>query len=78
MMSTFQMGSTTCEARARDLAGNERSTDRPHGRQESCACVAAPHQNPVFAVGKRTRVRARGANGKRRYRIVLIEKPRSR
>ena len=64
-------------ARARDLAGNERSTDqRTDGRR---AALALPLRiKASLRVGKRMRVRARGANGKRRYRIVLVEKPRSR
>ena len=63
-------------ARARDLAGNERSTDRR--TDGKIAAVALPLRiKTSLRVGKRKRVRARGANGKRRYRIVLIEKPRS-
>jgi hypothetical protein len=64
-------------ARARDLAGNERSTDRrTDGRR---AALALPLRiKTSLRVGKRMRIRARGANGKRRYRIVLIEKPQSR
>ena len=64
-------------ARARDLAGNERSTDRR--ADGKLAALALPLRiKTSLRVGKRKRVRARGANGKRRYRIVLIEKPRSR
>ena len=64
-------------ARARDLAGNERSTDqRADGKT---AALALPLRiKTSLRVGKRKRVLAQGANGKRRYRIVLIEKPRSR
>jgi hypothetical protein len=64
-------------ARARDLAGNERSTDRRTDGKS--AALALPLRiKTSLRVGKRKRVRARGANGQRRYRIVLIEQPRSR
>ncbi len=64
-------------ARGVDLAGNERSTDRR--ADGSSAALALPLRIKTrLSVGKRKRVRARGADGKRRYRIVLIEKPRSR
>ncbi len=64
-------------ARAVDLAGNERSTDR-RADGKSAALALPLRIKTALRVGKRKRVRARGANGKRRYRIVLIEKPRSR
>ena len=64
-------------ARAVDLAGNERSSDRrTDGKRAELALPLRVKTR--LRVGKRTRVRARGANGKRRYRIVLIERPRSR
>jgi hypothetical protein len=64
-------------ARAVDLAGNERSTNRR--TDGKAAELALPLRIKTrLRVGKRKRVRASGAKGKRRYRIVLIEKPRSR
>jgi hypothetical protein len=64
-------------ARVVDLAGNEHSTDRRTDGQ--IAALALPLRiKTSLRVGKRKRVRARGAKGKRRYRIVLIEKPQSR
>jgi hypothetical protein len=64
-------------ARAVDLAGNERSTDRlTDGRRAELALPLRIKTRLV--VGKPKRVRAIGARGKRRYRIVLIGKPRSR
>jgi hypothetical protein len=64
-------------ARAVDLAGNERSTNRRADGQS--AELALPLRIKTrLKVGKRKRIRAKGAKGKRRYRIVLIEKPRSR
>lgn len=64
-------------ARAVDLAGNERSTDRlTDGKR---AALALPLRIKTrLVVGKPKRVRARGSRGKRRYRIVLVGKPRSR
>jgi hypothetical protein len=70
-------GTYELRARAVDLAGNERSTDRR--TDGKAAELALPLRIKTrLRVGKRKRVRARGANGKRRYRIVLVEKPRSR
>jgi hypothetical protein len=62
--------------RARDLAGNERSTDRrADGKRASLELPLRIKTS--LRVGKRKRIRARGANGRRRYRTVLIETPRS-
>ena len=64
-------------ARAVDLAGNDRSTDR--WADGKLAVLVLPLRiKTSLRVGKRKRVRARGARGKRRYRVVLIEKPKSR
>ena len=64
-------------ARAVDFAGNERSTDRRTNGKS--AELALPLRIKTrLRVGKRKRVRARGAQGKHRYRVVLIEKPQSR
>jgi hypothetical protein len=61
-------------ARVVDLAGNERSTDRR--ADGKLAELALPLRIvTTLRVGKPTRVRARGARGK--YRIRLVEKPRT-
>jgi hypothetical protein len=63
-------------ARAVDAAGNERSIESmPDGR-------AAVRRLPVrvstrLVVGKRKRVRARGAHGRHRYRSVLVARPQA-
>ena len=64
-------------ARAVDEAGNERSADK---REDGTfARLALPLRiRTRLAVGRPKRVRARDSGGKRRYRIVLIERPRSR
>jgi hypothetical protein len=64
-------------ARAVDEAGNERTVER---REDGTpAQLALPLRiRTRLAVGRPRRVRARGANGKRRYRIVLVERPRTR
>jgi protocatechuate 3,4-dioxygenase beta subunit len=60
-----------------DAAGNERTVDRlPNGD-------AAARRLPVriytrLAVGKRKRVRARDANGRHRYRTILVVRPQAR
>jgi hypothetical protein len=63
-------------ARAVDEAGNERTADK---REDgTTARLALPRRiRTRLAVGRPKRVRARGSGGKRRYRIVLIERPRS-
>lgn len=64
-------------ARAVDLAGNERSTDRLSDGKR--AELALPLRiKTTLRVGRPTRVRARGANGKRRYRIKIVTSPRAR
>lgn len=63
-------------ARAVDLAGNERSTDRLSDGK--LAELALPLRIKTrLAVGRPTRVRARGAGGKRRYRVKLVASPRA-
>ncbi len=63
-------------ARGVDLAGNERSTDRWSDGKP--AELALPLRVATrLAVGKPKRVRARDANGKRRYRIKLVRSPRA-
>ena len=59
-----------------DLAGNERSTDAFDGKKAELALPLRVRTTP--RVGRPTRVRARGAHGKRRYRIKLVERPRAR
>jgi hypothetical protein len=64
-------------ARAVDAAGNERTIQTMPGGQ------AAVRRLPVrittrLAVGKRKRVRARGAHGRHRYRTVLVVRPQAR
>lgn len=63
-------------ARAKDLAGNERTID------SDVDGAAARRTLPIrlgtrLVVGKPTRVRARGTNGKRRYRTALVVHPRA-
>jgi hypothetical protein len=72
----FPDGVYELRARAVDQAGNERSTDKRD--DGASALLALPLRIKArLAVGRPKRVRARGAGGKRRYRIVLIERPRS-
>jgi hypothetical protein len=64
-------------ARAVDLAGNERSTDRlADGKKAELALPLRVKTS--LRVGRPIRVRARGSRGKRRYRIKLVEKPQAR
>ena len=73
----LERGVYELRARAVDEAGNERTADK---REDGTfARLALPLRIQTrLAVGRPKRVRARGSGGKRRYRIVLIERPRSR
>lgn len=68
-------GEYDLRARAVDLAGNERSTQsRQDGRP---AMMSLPVRiSTRVVVGRRTRVQARGSNG-RRYRTILVVRPRA-
>ena len=69
-------GSYDLRARAVDRAGNERSTQSMQDGQP--ATIALPVRVKTrLAVGKVTRVRARGALGGRRYRRLLVVRPRA-
>ena len=74
MTSVLPDGIYELRARAEDLAGNDRSTD---GGRTGTRSGLPLRIKTSLRVGKRKRVRARTV-GKRRYRIVLIEEPRSR
>ena len=64
-------------ARAVDRAGNERTTDRLSNGKP--AMLALPLRIKTrLKVGRPTRVRARGAHGKRRYQVKLVKSPRAR
>jgi hypothetical protein len=64
-------------ARAVDAAGNERSTgQRTDGLPAEA--VLPLRVKSSLRVGKPRRIRARGARGRPRYRVVLVERPRSR
>jgi hypothetical protein len=73
----FPHGVYELRAREADQAANEQSTDK---REDGTrALLALPLRIKTrLAVGRPKRVRARGSGGKRRYRIVLTEKPRSK
>ena len=77
MMSISRTGSTTCApAPWTSRVMSARRTGATDGKS---AELALPLRIKTrLRVGKPKRVRASGAKGKRRYRIVLIEKPRSR
>jgi hypothetical protein len=64
-------------ARAVDRAGNERSTDRLSDGKRA-ELVLPLRIRTTLRVGRPTRVRARGAHGKRRYRIKIVTSPRAR
>jgi hypothetical protein len=64
-------------ARARDLAGNERTIDEDSDGRPATRDLPL-RLGTSLAVGRPTRVRARGTNGKRRYRTKLVAKPRAR
>jgi hypothetical protein len=61
-------------ARAKDLAGNERST-QTHDDGTPATRTLPLRLGTRLAVGKPKRVRARRARGKRRYRTVLLVRP---
>jgi hypothetical protein len=64
-------------ARAVDVAGNERSTDRRADGKP--LLLALPLRiRTRLTVGRPTRIRAHGAHGRHRYRIKLIRRPRTR
>ena len=63
-------------ARAVDLAGNERSTNVRADRKP--LFLALPLRiRTRLAVGRPTRVKARGAHGRHRFRIKLVRTPRA-
>jgi hypothetical protein len=73
---TLPKGLYDLRARAVDAAGNERSIGTMPGGEP------AVRRLPVrigthLAVGKRKRVRARGAHGRHRYRTVLVVRPQA-
>ncbi|MGH2970320.1 MAG: hypothetical protein ACRDK0_14855, partial [Solirubrobacteraceae bacterium] len=70
-------GNYELRARAVDLAGNERSTQSLQDGQPATRKLPLRIRTRL-AVGKRKRVRANRSRGKRRYRTVLIVKPRAR
>ncbi|MBA2445373.1 MAG: hypothetical protein H0V49_08595 [Nocardioidaceae bacterium] len=70
-------GEYELRARATDMAANERSTQSQKDGQPALRKLPL-RISTRLAVGRPTRVRARGANGKRQYRTVLIVRPRAR
>ena len=69
-------GGYEIRARAVDVAGNERSTER--GADGKRLILALPLRiRTSLAVGRRKRMRARGGPGRLRYRIKLIRAPRA-
>jgi hypothetical protein len=64
-------------ARAVDLAGNERSTDR-RADNKPLVLVLPLRIRTRLTVGRPTRVHARGAHGRHHYRIKLVRRPRAR
>lgn len=71
----FADGVYELRARAVDVAGNERSTDRR--ADGGLAEIALPLRlRTTLRVGRPTRVKARGARG--RYRVKLVERPKAR
>lgn len=74
---TMPKGKYELRARAKDLAGNERTTlNEADGNPASRTLPL--RLGTRLAVGKPKRVRAKGARGKRRYRTVLVVRPRAR
>jgi hypothetical protein len=70
-------GTYDVRARVIDRAGNERSTTTQTDGQPAIRTLPL-RVTTRLVVGKPTRVRARGADGKRRYRTVLRVRPRAR
>nr|MBA2634277.1 hypothetical protein [Chloroflexota bacterium] len=74
---TMPKGEYELRARAKDLAGNERTTQTQD--DGSPATRTLPLRiGTRLAVGRPKRVRARGARGKRRYRTILLVRPKAR
>ena len=70
----FADGVYELRARAVDVAGNER---QPIGARRGLAEIALPLRlRTTLRVGRPTRVKARGARG--RYRVKLVERPKAR
>jgi hypothetical protein len=70
-------GTYDVRARVVDRAGNERSTSTQTDGQPATRTLPLRVATRLV-VGKRTKVRARGTNGKHRYRTVLRVRPRAR
>jgi hypothetical protein len=70
-------GHYALRARAKDLAGNERSTEMEWDGTPATRTLPL-RLGTRLAVGKPKRVGAKGARGKRRYRTVLVVRPKAR
>ena len=73
--SAFRTVSTSYGAGGR--SGRQRTVDGQARRRDAGAARAAAADQDAASVGRPKTVRARRRGGKRRYRIVLIETPRS-
>jgi hypothetical protein len=74
---TLPKGLYDLRARAVDAAGNERSIETMPGGEPAVRRLPV-RIGTYLAVGKRKRVRARGAHGRHRYRTVLVVRPQAR
>ena len=74
---TMPKGRYDLRATARDLAGNEQST-QSQGNGRPATRKLPLRVGTRLAVGKPKRVRAKRARGKRRYRTVLLVRPSAR